>query len=168
MTLRLTIGCDPGQSGALALLADGEPAGFIDMPTMPRKAGGFEVNGASLAAQIRCALMKHPGANILAVVEQVGSMPGQGLASTFRFGQSDGILRGVIATLGIGYITVAPVKWKNHYGLKGQEKDAARALAIRRFPAIAEELARKKDCGRADALLIALWGHSTEQHARAA
>lgn len=168
MTLRLIIGCDPGQTGCLALLADGEPAGFIDMPTMPRKAGGFEVNGASLAAQIRGALMQHSGAHIMAVVERVGSMPGQGLASTFRFGQSDGILRGVLSALGIGYITVAPVRWKNHYGLKGQEKDAARSLAIRRFPSVADQLTRKKDCGRADALLLALWAANTEAHARAA
>lgn len=168
MTLRLTIGCDPGQSGAIALLADGEFAGFIDMPVMPRKAGGFEVNAAALANELRQALRQHHGAHVMAVVEQVAAMKGQGVSSMFRFGQSDGILRGVIATLGIGYITVHPVKWKGHFGLKGQEKDAARALAIRRFPAAAGELSRKKDCGRADALLLALWAASTEQHAVAA
>lgn len=168
MTLRLVLGCDPGQSGAIAVLADGEPAGFIDMPTMARKAGGHEVNAASLAAQLRGVMQQHRGAHVMAVVELVGSMPGQGLASTFRFGQSDGILRGVLAALGIGYITVSPVKWKNHYGLTGQDKDAARTLAIRRFPSAADQLARKKDGGRADALLLALWSHSTEQHARAA
>lgn len=168
MTLRLIIGCDPGQSGCLALLADGEPAGFIDMPTMPRAAGGEEVNAAALAAQVRGLLHMHHGAHVLGVLEQVGSMPGQGLASTFRFGQADGVLRGVLGALGIGYVTVAPVRWKNHFGLKGQKKDAARALAIRRFPSIAEQLARKKDCGRADAILIALWAANTEAHARAA
>lgn len=168
MTMRLTLGCDPGQSGCIALLADGEPAGFIDMPTMPRAAGGHEVNAAALAARLREALHLHAGAHVFAVVEQVGSMPNQGLASTFRFGQSDGILRGVLGALGISYMTVAPVRWKNHFGLKGQEKDAARALAIRRFPSAALDLARKKDQGRADALLIALWGESTEQAARAA
>lgn len=167
MTLRLTLGCDPGQTGCVALLADGEPAGFIDMPTMSRAAGGFEVNAAALASNLRGALQAHPGASVLAVCEQVGSMPGQGLASTFRFGQSDGILRGVLGALGIGYITVSPVKWKGYYGLRGQEKDAARSLAIRRFPCVAAELARKKDGGRSDALLLALWAESTEQAAKA-
>ena len=168
MTLRLTLGCDPGQTGCIALLADGEPAGFIDMPTMPRAAGGHEVNAAALAQGLRDAIRAHPAAQVFAMLELVGSMPGQGLASTFRFGQSDGILRGVLGALGIGYATVAPVKWKNHYGLKGQEKDAARTLAIRRFPSVAMQLARKKDQGRADALLIALWAATTEQAARAA
>lgn len=168
MTLRLIIGCDPGQTGCLALLADGEPAGFIDMPTMPRKAGGFEVNGAALAAKLRGLLHIHQGAHVMAVVEQVAAMPKQGLASTFRFGQSDGILRGVIAALGISYVEVHPVRWKNYFGLKGQGKDAARTLAIRRFPSVAEQLARKKDGGRADALLLALWAANTEAHARVA
>jgi len=174
MTLRLVLGCDPGQSGAIAVLADGEPTGFIDMPTMPRKAGGHEVNAASLAAQLRGILQQHRGAHVMAVLELVNAMPpkvrgrSQGISSAFRFGQSDGILRGVLAALGIGYITVSPVKWKNHYGLTGQDKDAARTLAIRRFPSVADRLARKKDGGRADALLIALWAHGTEQHARAA
>lgn len=166
--MRLIIGCDPGQTGCLALLADGEPAGFIDMPTMPRAAGGNEVNAAALAAQVRGLLHMHQGADMLGVVELVGSMPGQGLASTFRFGQSDGILRGVLGAMGIGYITVAPVKWKNHFGLKGQPKDAARSLAIRRFPGVAQQLARKKDGGRADALLLALWAANTEAHAKVA
>lgn len=168
MTLRLTLGCDPGQTGCIALLADGEPAGFIDMPTMPRRAGGQEINAAALAEHLRDHLRRHPGANVFGVLEQVGSMPRQGVASTFRFGQSDGVLRGVLGALGIGYIEVSPVKWKGHYGLKGQEKDAARALAIRRFPSVAMQLAKKKDQGRGDALLIALWGESTEQAARAA
>ena len=168
MTLRLTLGCDPGQSGCVAALADGEPAGFIDMPTMPRKAGGHEINAAALAAKIRGVLMQHPGAHVLAVVEQVSAMPGQGVSSMFRFGQSDGVLRGVLGALGIAYIEANPVRWKNHYGLRGQEKDAARTLAIRRFPSVAGELARKKDQGRADAILMALWAESTEQAARAA
>lgn len=163
MTLRLVIGCDPGQSGGLALLADGEPAGFIDMPTMPRKAGGNEVNAASLAAQIRGLMHQHPGAYVLAVVEQVSAMPGQGVTSMFRFGQSDGVLRGVLGALGISYVEVHPTKWKNYFGLRGTEKDAARTLAIRRFPSIADQLARKKDQGRADAILMALWALNTEQ-----
>lgn len=47
--------------------------------------------------------------------------------------------------------------WKRRFGLIGQDKDAARLLAIQRFPATAFQLQRKKDNGRADALLIALW-----------
>ncbi len=38
------------------------------------------------------------------------------------------------------------------------EKEQARALAIRRFPALASDMARKKDADRAEALLIGAFG----------
>jgi crossover junction endodeoxyribonuclease RuvC len=38
------------------------------------------------------------------------------------------------------------------------DKDAARGVAIQRFPAMAGAFARKKDDGRAEAALIALYG----------
>lgn len=163
MTLRLTLGCDPGQTGAVAVLADGVVDRFIDMPTSPRRAGGMQVNGAALADELRETLRQHPGAHVLAVVEQVGAMPKQGSVSGFRFGQSDGVLRGVLGALRIGLIEVPPQMWKRHLRLTGQNKDAARTFAIQRFPEASPRLARKKDIGRADALLIALWAETTEQ-----
>lgn len=167
MTFRLTLGVDPGQTGAIAALADGVPAGFIDMPTIPRKAGGFQVNGSLLADRIRELLRQHQGASVLAVLEQVNAMPKQGGTSVFRFGQSDGIARGVLGALGIGYIEVPPQTWKRHLRLTGCDKDAARQQVIQRFPALSGQLARKKDIGRADALLVALWAELTEQVAAA-
>jgi crossover junction endodeoxyribonuclease RuvC len=162
-TFRLTLGVDPGQSGAIAAIADGEPAGFIDMPVLTRKAGGQIVDGARLAAELRALIQRHPGAHITAAVEQVSAMPGQGVSSMFRFGQADGIVRGVLGALGIGLVEVQPVTWKKRMRLIGADKDAARTQAIQRFPSLAAPLARKKDIGRADALLIALWACLTEQ-----
>lgn len=163
MTLRLTIGCDPGQTGAVAVLADGAIDRFIDMPTSARRAGGQQVNGATLAEALRETLAAHPGASVLAVVEQVNAMPKQGSASGFRFGQSDGVLRGVLGALRIPMIEVPPQMWKRHLRLTGCDKDAARTMAIQRFPEAAPKLARKKDIGRADAVLVALWATITEQ-----
>lgn len=173
MTLRLILSIDPGQSGAVAALADGEFAGFADMPTSARKAGGEIIDPQQLGAAVRGLVMQHPGAHRLAVIEKVGAMPGQGGTGMFRFGQSDGMARGVIGCLNIPLIEVAPMKWKRHFGLVGTkeapiDKDCARTLAIQRFPSAAQFLQRKKDIGRADALLIALWAHATEQASRAA
>ena len=53
-------------------------------------------------------------------------------------------------------------------GLIGTDKDAARLLAIKRFPSAEPQLRRKKDSGRADALLLALWHENTRVHGRAA
>ena len=74
--------------------------------------------------------------------------------------------RGVLGCLSVPIIDVAPQRWKRHLGLTGVEKDVARTLAIQRFPAAGEQLKRKKDIGRADALLVALWAYETEQAAR--
>jgi crossover junction endodeoxyribonuclease RuvC len=168
MTLRLTLGIDPGQTGAIAVIADGKPVALLDMPTVDRKAGGQMIDAKALAAKMRGVLMQHSGAYAYAVFEQVSAGPGQGVSSMFRFGQSDGIVRGVIGSLGIDSIEVHPQVWKRHVMLSGKDKDAARLLAIKLFPAVAGQLARKKDCGRADALLIAYWAEVTEQVARAA
>ena len=168
MTLRLTLGVDPGQTGAIAALADGEFAGFIDMPTEARKAGGFQIVPKKLSDGIRELLAEHPGAYVYGVIELVAARPGQGGTGMFRFGQSDGIARGVLGALGIALIEVQPQTWKRYLQLTGKEKDAARIAAIQRYPGAAKQLARKKDCGRADALMIATWAELTEQIARAA
>jgi hypothetical protein len=117
MTFRVTIGCDPGQTGALAILADGVPVSFVDMPTMARKSGGEEVNGAELAATLRGLFLTHQGAHFLAIVEAVSAMPGQGGSGMFRFGEGFGKLKGVLEALGIGYRLVQPMTWKKHFGL---------------------------------------------------
>lgn len=166
--LHITIGIDPGQSGALAVVADGAFERFVDMPVMPRRAGGQHVNGGELARAMREILARHPGAARLAVLEEVSAMPKQGVSSVFRFGEGYGVIRGVLGALQIPFITVHSSKWKRDAGLIGHEKDVARTSAIQRFPAAAPELTRKKDCGRADALLIAAWAEATEQVAAAA
>lgn len=162
MTHRLVIGIDPGQSGALAFLADGKFHRFIDMPTMPRKAGGNEVDAIALARAIRASLAQHPGAYQVAVLEAVSAMPKQGVSGVFRFGESFGVVKGILGALSLPLFLVPPVTWKKRLGLAGAEKDLARTLAIQRFPDVAGELTRKKDIGRADALLIAHWAELTE------
>lgn len=163
MTFRLTIGIDPGQSGALAFLADGRLVGFVDMPVMPRKAGGMHVDERGLANALREKMQEHHGAYFFGVLEEVQSRPKQCSNSTFRFGEAYGIVRGVFGALGIPYMQVRPERWKKHMGLTGADKDAARTMSIQRYPEAADQLARKKDVGRADALMIATWAELTEQ-----
>lgn len=171
MTLRFTLSCDPGQTGALAFLADGAFAHFADMPLIERKAGGFHVDGAGLAKAIRAVRATEPGADVFAMIEQVSAggprMKGavQGVTSSFRFGEAYGCVRGVLGAMGIPFATVPPASWKRALGLTGEDKDAARLLAIRLFPAAAPFLQRKKDVGRADALLIAHFAYLREKHA---
>ena len=52
------------------------------------------------------------GANTMAVVEQVHSMPHQGVASTFSFGTNYGKILGMLEAIGIPYSTCTPGKWQ--------------------------------------------------------
>lgn len=167
MTNRLVIGGDPGLYGALAFLADGAFAGFVDVPRARRKHGGFEVDGAALADAVRPILTAHAGAYVVAAIESVSAMRGWGSATTFKFGDSVGVIRGVMGAFGIGYVRVMPKRWKAWAGA-GKDKADALRVARAKFPTAAPQLARMKDNGRADALLIAMWAHQTDQIARAA
>lgn len=178
MTNVLVLGVDPGNSGAIALLADEQPAGFIDMPTVPRETKGNEINGKALCAALRGVLQHHPGAHVLAIMERVNAMPvvggkdgkrrPMGTSSAFNFGESFGCVKTALASQNIAYCLVQPAKWKGYYGLVGGDKEAGRRLAIEIYPEAAHDLQRVKDQGRADALLIARWGVLTEQLPRAA
>lgn len=166
MTLRVTFGVDPGLSGAIATLVDGEPGPVLDMPTRDatKTTGRKEVAELAIAEWVRSVMATHPGAYFSAAIELVGAVPvegrKQGGSSAFNFGDGAGVLRGVFGTLRIPYKRIPPSQWKRHFGLLKMDKDESRLLAVRRFPSLAATLARKKDGGRADALLIALWGDS--------
>lgn len=154
--LRLTFGIDPGLHGAVVTLLDGVPGPMIDMPTVD--VGGWEeIDSRAVVVFIREQRAAHPGAYVSACIEKVGARPTDGGTSAFRFGQTAGKLQAILEVLGIPATRVTPVVWKRYFGLLKQEKDAARLMAIARFPAGARMLARKKDSDRADALLIALW-----------
>lgn len=157
----MKIGIDPGITGALALLDDEEVLFVMDMPAMEKTHGkGQQVNAAILADNIRhCqAIAENKGCGLKAYLEQAAAMPKQGVTSMFSFGQSFGVIIGVLGALGIPQRLVRPQAWKKRAGLQGKPKDAARALVIQQHPEIAGQLTRKKDCGRADAVLIARFG----------
>lgn len=167
MASRLTIGIDPGISGAIAVLADGEAGVIVDMPVL--KVGeNNEVDARQLALFIRAARDFHPQATVTAVIERVRAMPPKrgadgeerkaGPQSSFNFGDHYGKAKAVLELLGIPYTRAEPASWKRQFGLTGKPKDASRVLALQRFPDAAYQLTRKKDNGRADALLIALYG----------
>ena len=50
--------------------------------------------------------------NVIAVVESVHALHGQGVSSSFSFGQNFGMILGVLESLGIPYSTAAPGRWQ--------------------------------------------------------
>lgn len=144
------MGIDPGASGAISFYFPARPD-LIAVNDMPLVAG--EIDAAELARSIAQFLPT------LAIIEQVGAMPKQGVSSTFKFGMSYGIARGVVAALGVSTHLVTPGRWKKHFRLDS-DKEKARALAIRLWPK-SGHFSRKKDHGRAEAALLARFAAET-------
>ena len=144
------LGIDPGASGAIAFYFPSRPE-LVSAEDVPL-AGG-EIDAATLARRIN---QLRP---TMAVIEQVGAMPKQGVSSTFKFGTAYGTVRGVVQALGVPMHLVTPGRWKKHFRLDA-DKEKARALAIRLWPA-SRHFERKKDHGRAEAALLARFGAET-------
>jgi crossover junction endodeoxyribonuclease RuvC len=148
----MKIGIDPGCSGAIVILGnDLSYVAHIPMPVM--KIGTkSRVNGAALHAFLKDHLR---GTFHMACIEQVGAMPGQGVASMFTFGHAAGVVQGVIQGMGISINMITPQAWKKQAGLIGKDKDAARSLAIQLYPTLRWLDAIGKGQALADAILIA-------------
>jgi crossover junction endodeoxyribonuclease RuvC len=95
-----------------------------------------------------------------AFLEQQWARPTDGGPQGFKLGVNYGLLRMLLASNFIPYATVTPAAWKRFMKLSG-DKDCSRSLASQLLPKDAHQWARKKDDGRAEAALIALYG---QQH----
>lgn len=156
------LGIDPGISGALAVLdSKADIVDIFDMPTLEVVSGKSKkqrVNPQGIVAEL--GLFKDQG--LRGIIEQVNAMPGQGVTSMFSFGRALGVLEGVLAGLLIPYEHVTPTVWKKIMKLN-TSKDASRELAMRTWPHKAEMFKRKKDDGRAEAALLALYLYYSEK-----
>ena len=56
---------------------------------------------------------------------------------------------------------VRPAKWKKHFELINSSKDASRTKAIEMYPSISQQLSKKKDVNKSDAILIARYYSET-------
>tara|TARA_E500000178_G_scaffold342797_1_gene388555 strand:- start:4912 stop:5409 length:498 start_codon:yes stop_codon:yes gene_type:complete len=149
----ILLGIDPGVSGALSVYEHKKLVEVLDMPTMSEgKKNKKQINSAQLSLEIK---KRINGSDENAVViEHVTAMPGQGVTSMFNFGQSFGVIKGICSALNLPVYFVRPVKWKKHFNLIGSSKDASRTKAIEMFPSFSDNMARKKDANKADAILI--------------
>jgi crossover junction endodeoxyribonuclease RuvC len=145
-------GVDPGSvSPGLAFRLAAEPQ-RISAEDLPTVAG--QVDAAGFAARLE---QMRPD---VIVIEKVGSMPGQGVSSTFKFGVAFGLIQGVVAALKIETHFVAPAVWKKHFRI-GADKEEARRVALQLWPDRSDLFGRKKDHNRAEAALIARYFSET-------
>ena len=124
------------------------------MPVMSEgKKNKRQLNSAQLATLIKKNIKFNE--EVVVVVEQFNAMPGQGVTSMFNFGQTFGAIKGICATLELPIFFVRPAKWKKHFELINSSKDSSRTKAIEMYPTLANQLAKKKDVNKSDAILIA-------------
>lgn len=164
----MIIGIDPGLTGAIAVLTPSGQIALFDTPTAKIKQGKtyktdyLPYEMADIIRRFRSSMV---------FIEKVHAMPmfstnkegkekRQGATSLFRFGEGYGLWLGIIAALEMQITKVAPQTWKKAIMAGMPDKDAARQRAQELYPECVKDLSRKKDIGRADALLIMHWGRS--------
>lgn len=148
---RLICGIDPGISGAVAFFQPDEHLmAAYDMPV---------AGGVVDASELWRLLALHTPEFVM--VEYASARPGQGTSSTFKLGQAYGSVLGVLAACALSHRIVTPTAWKRHFSLSS-DKEASRRRAIEFFPGpAAEQFSRKKDHGRAEAALLAVYAAET-------
>jgi crossover junction endodeoxyribonuclease RuvC len=154
----ITAGVDVGCSGAIAIFKGEELHVIFDMPTTKIKRGKSlkkEINGDQLFE----ILQKHQ-VNF-AFLEQVGGITGQSASAAFNFGRAVGAVEYAFKMYGTKVFTVAPRIWKATFDLINQDKTASRDKAKEIFPIFNDKFMRKKDDGRAEAVLIGVHGIKT-------
>jgi len=136
------IGIDPGASGAICVLEDFD-AHYWPICVIRLSETESEINrslGMAVGDCLKCTAM----------IERVHSMPGQGVASSFKFGQSYGFLRGLLTAYEIRFEEVTPAMWQKAMGcLTKGDKNVTKQRAGQLFPSV------KVAHWNADALLIA-------------
>ena len=134
-----SIGIDPGQDGAIAVIDDSGPLVFrFKNATKADVANSFRSLNRVVA---------------FAYLEKVSASPRMGVVSAFKFGASAGYLEACLHAFQIPFEFVTTAKWQKTMGCmtKG-DKNVSKAKAQQLFPNV------KVVHGNADALLIAEYG----------
>ena len=141
------IGIDPGQKGGYSVIENG----YVRAYPWDDALFVSDMNGVKSLAKIE-------NEGIVAAVEKVGAMRGQGVTSMFSFGKSAGFIEGVLTALGIPYQLVPPATWKREFSLIGKDKKASVEVCRKLFPEL--NLKRTERCktdsdGKAESTLLA-------------
>ena len=158
------VGIDPGLDGAVACVdSNGSLEDVFDIPT---KTSGVRKNGKPkrvLDGHMLADILRawNEDSPLLVTIERVQASPQAGTVSMFTFGETYGIIQGVMAGLDLGYNLVPASVWKSHMGLAGGRGNKGDSVerANAQWPGT-EWFTRKKDADRAEAALLALYAQS--------
>lgn len=143
--MSIYIGVDPGKKGAMAIMGYSNTTGERYM---------MKIIPFDPQEYIKT-LKQFNGATVC--IEQVHSLPHEGVKSVWSFGQTYGWLLGVLDAVGLSYQTVSPNLWKKDFSLLRTEKKQSIEVCKRLFPGIElkrTDRCRNDDDNMADAALI--------------
>lgn len=161
------IGIDPGLTGAIAIYTPKIEVWYTALlPTIRVNKNKRRLDSRELSRMLKryaeVAECNLGSTEYLAIVEDVHSMPKQGVASSFNFGKTYGQIVGVLDALDIPAEYVTPQRWKKEVlvGTK-RDKEAAINYVKQRFPhlsLLASAKSKKDSDGIADAVCLAEFG----------
>lgn len=141
------IGIDPGSiNGALG--AVDSQGSFIDAFNIEHQ----DKHILALVFKSRILGLVDPKVGAEICMEQVHSMPNQGVSSTFSFGRAVGVISAVCELTRYPVHLVTPQRWKKHFHLTADKNES---LDMARYLWPEAKLKLKKDINKAEALLIA-------------
>lgn len=168
----MVCGVDPGVAGAIAvvdLTPDGAAAiiSVYDMPVDKVERGGHTRSSVN-RFQLLGVFQRYTG--VAVITERPDFRPMRttnkrtgvdefrqvGAAGMGSFGISYGVVLMGTTACGMPLTEISPGAWKRAMGVKG-DKDDSRRRAMELFPAWSGLFQRKKDDGRAEATLLALY-----------
>lgn len=145
------IGVDPGlRSGAVAAIDhNGQFIGACDIETQ-----GDRIHANSLRSRL---LEFIPVGDIARVaIENVHSMPGQGIVSTGRFLRATGAIEAICELVCGSATYVDPRTWKRDMGLS-KDKQASLDMARELWPEARQNFYLQKSHNKAEAALLSEW-----------
>eukprot|EP00873_Tetraselmis_striata_P002483 jgi/Tetstr1/422747/TSEL_013544.t1 len=97
------------------------------------------------------------GARVVVCIEQPRPQPVNGALSCYAQGLSFGTWYAAMSSQGFEVVPIEPSVWKKDMNLWRKDKESSRQFALDVFPQLADRMKRKKDHGRAEALLLMTW-----------
>lgn len=152
MSIRQTLGVDPGQAGGLAILGSGQEIVAARRMPLLQVGGKRTVDAYELSRWLAQYDVEQ------AVIEAVHAMPRQGVTSSFQFGRMLGAVEAVVGSLGVPVHYVAPSRWKGALRLSSDKQASLDAFRLRfGVQAAAKYAPRMADEGVAEAALLAAY-----------
>ncbi len=163
----IVVGVDPGLKGAIAfeyhdgMIVQPLPINKVQVGKKIRS----EIDVVDAHASITAALKS--GYEMIAYIEKVHAMPGQGVTSMFNFGKGYGEIRTTLKLVMNKVVDVEPRTWqKALFGAGKHSKEDSIALAKELYPNV--DLKRSPRCtsdsdGLAEAILLAHYGTLKER-----